>query len=267
MPRLRRLTKNTCDQPEESRVVITIKKFMKLGDKHTQTEISEVFSSLQGEGPYLGVKQIFVRFGRCNMHCGYCDELEKMKEDAFKTYDVNKLVREIETFEKENGGHHSISLTGGEPLFYTPFLLNFLPKLKEKGFTTYLETNGTLPKELSKVIQWCDIFAMDIKPSSSTGDRSFYKEHKEFLKIAIAKDVFVKVVVTPETLPGEIKKCVEIVKNINPKIPFIFQPLSDPFGINTKALQLIEKELFREAQKYLLDVRVIPQLHKIWGVR
>jgi organic radical activating enzyme len=49
-------------------------------DKKTQTEISEVFSSLQGEGPYLGVQQIFIRFGRCNMHCGYCDELEKMKE-------------------------------------------------------------------------------------------------------------------------------------------------------------------------------------------
>ncbi len=240
---------------------------MKLIDKKTQTEISEIFSSLQGEGPYLGVKQVFVRFGRCNMHCGYCDELEKMKEENFEVYSLERLLGEIEALDKKDGGHHSVSLTGGEPLFYTPFLLNFLPKMKEKGLAVYLETNGTLPRELSKVIKWCDIIAMDMKPASSTGDRTFWKEHREFLKIAIAKDVFIKVVVTPDTSTEEIEKCIEIVKNINPKIPFIFQPLSDPLGINMKALELIESKFFGLAKARLLDVRVIPQLHKIWGVR
>ena len=74
-------------------------------------------------------------------------------------------------------------------------------------------------------------------------------------------------VVTPETRIDEIKKCVDIVKNINPKIPFIFQPLSDPIGINTAALWLIENEFFNLAKESLFDVRVIPQMHKIWGVR
>ncbi len=239
----------------------------KLTDPNTETEISEIFSSLQGEGPYLGVKQIFVRFGRCNMHCVYCDELDKMKEEVFSIYSLDGLIRTIADFENEKGQHHSVSLTGGEPLFYTPFLKNLLPKLKEKGLTTYLETNGTLPKELEEVIRWCDIIAMDMKPSSSTGDRAFEKEHEEFLKIAIRKEVFVKVVVTAATRTEEIQRCVAIVRGINPRIPFIFQPLSDAFGINVRSLELIEKSFFGIAQESLADVRVIPQMHKIWGVR
>ena len=239
----------------------------KLKNRSTETEISEIFSSIQGEGPYLGVKQIFVRFGRCNMHCGYCDELEKMKEEKFSVYSLERVLADIENFEKEKGGHHSVSLTGGEPLFYTPFLLNLLPKLKEKGIMTYLETNGTLPGQLKEVIRFCDVIAMDLKPPSSTGDRDFSREHEEFLKIAIEKEVFVKLVVTPATILEEVRECIRIVKNVNAKLPFIFQPLSDPFGINTESLKLIETQFFAEAKKDLFDVRVIPQMHKIWGVR
>lgn len=239
----------------------------KITDKSTQTEISEIFSSLQGEGPYLGVKQIFVRFGRCNMHCGYCDELEKMSAERFDVRSLDEVMDAIGNFERAKGPHHSVSLTGGEPLFYEPFLSNLLPRLKEKGMTTYLETNGTLPRQLREVIKWCDVIAMDLKPPSSTGDDNFDKEHEEFLKVALEKDVFVKVVVTPGTRFEEIRECVRLVKNVNARLPFIFQPLSDPIGINQDALRLIETQFFAEAKAHLFDVRVIPQMHKIWGVR
>ena len=239
----------------------------KITDRSTETEISEIFSSLQGEGPYLGVKQIFVRFGRCNMHCTYCDELEKMKEEKFSVRSLEEVLGEIQDLEKEKGAHHSVSLTGGEPLFYTPFLLNLLPKLKEKGIMVYLETNGTLPGQLREVIKWCDIIAMDLKPSSSTGDRAFNAEHAEFLKIALQKEVFTKIVVTPGTRLEEIRECIRLVKNVNARLPFIFQPVSEAFGINVEALKLVENVFFAEAKKELFDVRVIPQMHKIWGVR
>jgi 7-carboxy-7-deazaguanine synthase len=239
----------------------------KIVDRRTQTELSEIFSSLQGEGPYLGVKQIFVRFGRCNMHCTYCDELEKMKEEKFTQVTLAQLLHEIYQLDREKGPHHSISLTGGEPLFYTAFLENLLPKLKEKRYLTYLETNGTLPKELDRVIRFCDIIAMDMKPASSTGDRNFDKEHEEFLKIAARKDVFVKLVVTGQTKLEEVERAVEIVESIDTHIPFIFQPLTGPFGIDTEALKLIEKTFMHAAERWLFDVRVIPQMHKIWGVR
>ncbi|MCX8472417.1 MAG: regulatory iron-sulfur-containing complex subunit RicT, partial [Sediminibacterium sp.] len=82
---------------------------------------------------------------------------------------------------------------------------------KKNNYKTYLETNGTLPKELEKVIKFCDIVAMDLKPSSSTEDRSFWTQQSQFLKIAIRKEVFVKLVVTPQTTKEDIAKCVDLV--------------------------------------------------------
>ncbi len=239
----------------------------KLNDRATQTQISEIFSSLQGEGPYLGVRQIFVRFGLCNMHCVYCDELDKMKEAAFSVYPLETLLNEIVRMEKSCPGHHSVSLTGGEPLFYAPFLRNLLPELKKLGFKTYLETNGTMARELAGVVDWIDHIAMDLKPPSSTGDRAFWGEHEEFLKVALKTDVYVKVVVTESTTAGDIDRCVRLVKNINPKLPFIFQPKSEAVGISQAALNAIEQNFFPAAAAHLTDVRLIPQMHKIWGVR
>lgn len=231
------------------------------------TEISEIFSSIQGEGPYLGKKQIFVRFGRCNMHCHYCDELDKMQKGMYKTIPVADVLRRIDDFENEKGRHHSVSLTGGEPLVYLKALEAMLPELKNRNLTTYLETNGTLPRVLERVISQIDIVAMDLKPPTSTGDRAFWDEHKEFLAVARRTEVFVKTVITPAVTTADIERSIQLVADVDPRIPFIFQPESLMTGISVPAMQRIESEFFSLASASLKDVRVIPQMHKIWGMR
>jgi 7-carboxy-7-deazaguanine synthase len=231
------------------------------------TEISEIFSSIQGEGPYLGKKQIFVRFGRCNMHCHYCDELDKMQKGMYQTLPVSSVLAQIDDLEREQGSHHSVSLTGGEPLVYPRALEAILPELKARGLRTYLETNGTLPRVLERVIGQIDIVAMDLKPSSSTGDRAFWSEHRSFLAVARRSEVFVKTVITSAVTTDDIRRAVEIVADVDPRIPFIFQPQSLMTGISVDAMKLIENELFTIASASLKDVRVIPQMHKIWGMR
>lgn len=230
-------------------------------------EVSEVFSSIQGEGPHLGKKQIFVRFGRCNMHCGYCDEADKMRPGAYRDVGLEDLFAQVAELERLKGPHHSVSLTGGEPLFYPDFLAEFLPLLKQAGFKTYLETNGTLPAALKQNLAWIDVVAMDLKPPSGTGDREFWDRHREFLEFSLPKEVFIKVVVTPDTRRDEIERGVGIVASLDPAVPFVLQPVTDPDGsINLAALGKIERELIGPASKFLKDVRVIPQMHRIWGV-
>ncbi len=229
--------------------------------------ISEVFSSFQGEGPYLGVKQIFVRFEACNLSCVYCDE--KQKSGAGKGFwtDTQDLLRRLSLIEKKHGPHGSVSLTGGEPLVETLFLKEFLPKLRKKRTKLYLETNGTLPDSLEQIIGNLNIISMDVKPVSSAGQADLYGVHERFLEIASRKEVFVKLVVTSATRAADIDRYARLVRKKNPSIPFILQPESRQGRWNQKALRVCRDRFLKIAQRYVRCARVIPQMHKIWGVR
>ncbi len=230
-----------------------------------KAEITEIFSSVQGEGIFVGARQIFVRFKRCNMECIFCDT---PNDGMVKEYSPTTLINEIKTLDDAKGPHHSVSLTGGEPLVYVEFLKVFLPLLKKAGFKSYLETNGTLPNELEKIIEFTDIIVMDFKLPSSTGNRAYWKEHLEFLKIAVRKKVFIKAVVTPDTKKNDIEEAVSLIKAVNKNIPFIMQPATPirefekSVGEN-RLIEFLDIALKNEVE----NSRVIPQMHKILGVK
>ncbi|MFH0764711.1 MAG: 7-carboxy-7-deazaguanine synthase QueE [Candidatus Omnitrophota bacterium] len=229
-------------------------------------DIIEIFSSIQGEGIFLGAKQIFVRFKRCNMSCVYCDEELGRKAGR---YSPLELMKEIKARESAQGPHHSISLTGGEPLLYAEFLKSFLKILrKNRNFRSYLETNGTLPYELAKIIDLVDIVAMDFKLPSSTGERPFWTEHLEFLKIASRKKVFVKAIVTPGTVKEDVEKAIGLIKRMKKNIPFVLQPAA-PVRPHDKDVSKDTLVRFLEIglKRDLANIRVIPQIHKILNVK
>lgn len=204
----------------------------------------------------MGEEQVFVRFHGCNLSCGFCDEREKTLSLEYTPQElIEKVIKE---------DRNTISLTGGEPLLQADFLREMLPDLKRNGKKMYLETNGTLIDGLVKVLDYVDIVSMDIKLPSSTGLRPFWREHSLFLKEAGKKEVFVKVVVTGGTLLSDIGKAVSIVSALDKNIPFIIQPVS--YNNNTVGIPLLQ-EFFRLADRTLNNVRVIPQVHKMLGVR
>ncbi len=226
-------------------------------------KILEIFQSTQGEGKYIGVPQVFVRFFECNMHCVWCDTPHSIGDTTrhYKEFTLDSLVSEIKALW---GQSHSVSITGGEPLVQAEFINTLTPVLRGLGMTVYLETNGVLPKELAQVIDGVDIIAMDIKLPSSTQCKAYWQEHDEFLQIARTKDLFVKVVISNATVKEEVLQAAELVKRHAPDVPFILQPnfFDMKEGVVAKC-----QEFQNDCLKHLPNVRIIPQIHKFLKVR
>ncbi|MCX5687522.1 MAG: 7-carboxy-7-deazaguanine synthase QueE, partial [Candidatus Omnitrophica bacterium] len=221
-----------------------------------KAKITEIFASIQGEGFYIGQAQTFVRFYGCNLSCGYCDERRK---DKFKEYSPGSLIAAI--IRKKN---IVVTFTGGEPLLYADFLKEVFPQLKKKGFIIYLETNGILKNKLLEIIDFLDIISMDIKLPSSTGSKPYWKDHFDFLKASRGKKVFVKSVITDKTTAADIKKAVSMIEKIDKTVFFILQPAT----INNKIQKIKKAEEFLDLAGSRLDnIRLIPQIHKILGVK
>jgi 7-carboxy-7-deazaguanine synthase len=225
-------------------------------------KITEIFSSIQGEGIYVGQPQIFIRFAKCNLNCDFCDTIKS----GGKNYSIFEILDLINGLNLKNA-IDVISITGGEPLLYIDFLASLLPQLKKRGFKIYLETNGTLPAGLRKVLDFIDIIAMDMKLPSSQKGKCFWSRHGDFLKLSRRKKVFVKMVVTDKATQGEVKKAIAIIDDIDPYIPLVFQPVAPAKKIKKRVSPPKLFEFQRLARTVLTDVRVIPQMHKALGIR
>jgi 7-carboxy-7-deazaguanine synthase len=242
--------------------------------------ISEIFSSIQGEGFLAGRRQVFIRLTGCNLDCRYCDTMHEKADlcrvetrpgsAAFLHLPQPLPLQTVLDLLTEwvaalPGAHHSISLTGGEPLLGADILSSWLPELR-RHLPIHLETNGTLYHELEQVIGQVDYISMDMKLPSSAGCREkLWDQHRLFLRIARASTVSVKVVVGDETPSDEIRQVCRIIASVDPAIPLFLQPLSLSCGtIGICGAHLLS--LQETASSLLPDVRVIPQMHKLLRV-
>jgi len=240
----------------------------------------EIFSSIQGEGDLIGRRQVFIRFTGCNLACLYCDtnagtdagicraERTPGRLDFQELSNPVALQTVVELLQRWERGwphvHHSISLTGGEPLLQVDLLEGWLPQLRQI-LPIHLETNGVLYHALSRVIHLVDTVSMDIKLPSSSGETDLWDDHRHFLDIAVQKDVSVKIVVNAATQHWEIQRVVAIMKAVAEDIPLIIQPETaadltlgiSPFGLF---------ELQELAADSIPDVRIIPQTHRYIGL-
>lgn len=147
-------------------------------------KISEIFFSLQGEGPLVGYPTFFIRFFGCNLDCSWCDTLYAKKHGTYYELEIQEI---IDLWKRNYSEIPYITLTGGEPLLQKgvfPLIESFL---KEKAIIC-LETNGSLSvKEISERV----IKVVDFKtPSSGMENFNFYEnlnflDKKDALKFVI----------------------------------------------------------------------------------
>lgn len=220
--------------------------------------VKEIFESIQGEGPYIGYKQIFIRFCNCNLKCNYCDT-EFAADEDFMEFCPQDLADYIKKFNLKTV--HSISLTGGEPLLSVDFLKEFLPLTG--GVKIYLETNATLSEKLKEIIDFVDIIAADIKLESATGIKDSFKMHDKFFEAAKQKECFAKIVFNEKITDEEIKECCALAEKYN--LELVLQPvmIDDEMSVDSVfAEKILDKFL-----KLHSATRLIPQVHKFLNVR
>ncbi len=267
-----------------------------LNDTPTASLI-EVFSAIQGEGMNIGTRQLFIRFGRCDLRCHYCDSahtwlpqptctIEQTAGDRdFVTHNNPVSLEDLLNWVKRLDGHldsdrpgapihDSISLTGGEPLLHTRFLKHFLPRLREAiALPIYLETGGHRPAQVRSLLPWLDAIGMDMKLPSVSGE-THWDAHAEFLQLCVQNgtDIFVKAIISDQTTLSDLDRAGAIVRGVNPEIPFILQPVT-PLPSEIKPGQPIPQpptpgdvlKWQTHLKQILPQVRVIPQSHKMIG--
>ena len=112
----------------------------------------EIFASVQGEGPSMGMPVSFMRLSRCNLACVWCDtaytwrfEGDNRPHRDGQTYD--RKANQVTLDEEEVAarimalGQTRLVITGGEPLLQAPALAKLLDLLPDIGVE--IETNGT----------------------------------------------------------------------------------------------------------------------------
>lgn len=101
--------------------------------------VSEIFSSIQGEGNFLGVPATFIRFVGCNLRCSFCDTKKTWEGKPESTdLSINEILTQALAMDNT-----LVVITGGEPCLQ-PQLQDLIDTLRVHGMTVAIETNGTL---------------------------------------------------------------------------------------------------------------------------
>lgn len=203
-------------------------------------KIYSIFKSIQGEGLTIGAPTAFIRTSGCPLRCTYCDTPQAFEKGEQMTIDeVMSAVAKLKCYH--------VCLTGGEPLAQkeAPKLLK---KLLGEGYHVVLETNGAMPLDEMPCVDNLTI-SMDIKcPSSGVADKMLF----ENIELLGPTDQL-KFIITDNVDYAYAK---EIIEKYSPKCEVIFTP------VGGRDLKAIAEKVLKER----LNVRVLPQLHKlIWG--
>jgi organic radical activating enzyme len=168
---------------------------------------SEVFRTLQGEGPSLGCPAVFVRLSLCNLHCTWCDtpytwnwegtpwthqdDVKFRKADQIIELSAVELAQQVNELLQDDD---RLVLTGGEPLLQQDELRNFLREIPTKT-PIEIETNGTKIPDLeldARVAQY------NVSPKlANSGNKPELRESPETLRFfARSPKAFFKFVIT-----------------------------------------------------------------------
>jgi organic radical activating enzyme len=245
---------------------------MQRTENKTRVRISEIFTSFEGEGIFVGKKTLFIRLSGCHLKCRWCDTRYALPLDSGIDYQVEEIkdliVKELQPFT------YKVNFTGGEPLLQIEAVIQLADFIKRHtNLKTYIESSCFDSELFSKILPYMDICKVEFKTEDSKVVEDEHYDNlllNEFrcLELAVQnnKTTYIKIVVTNSTKLDSFKNLVyNISKKIEPSdtMSFIIQP-SD--GIDQPTLNKL-LDIYDIVQPMFPEVRIIPQLHKGVGAR
>jgi 7-carboxy-7-deazaguanine synthase len=236
-----------------------------------RVKLSEIFTSIEGEGILFGTKTMFVRLAGCPLNCHWCDTPYALPLESGSDHSIDEVKQLI--LEGLYHNTYKVNFTGGEPLVQHQAVIELAKFVRRKGIKTYLESACYDSVRFAKVLPQIDIVKVEFKlRDSKVIDEKHYasllQNEKECLNLAIGsgKTTYVKVIVTNSSSLKEFKELVhEVFRIAKPAeiAGFIIQP---SHKVDEPTLNVLFG--FYDAVYPLYDqVRVVPQLHKVIGVR
>lgn len=156
-------------------------------------KVSELFSSIDGEGKRVGLPATFIRLTSCNLECSYCDSNYAVHPEE-NDYNLMSLDDILDTVKEV--GWKNITVTGGEPLIHSNIDV-LLSTLSNKGYDVNVETNGSVRVDQHRYRNvW---FTVDYKcPSSGMIDKMIYDQFytlsdKDVIKFVVGSEKDLKV--------------------------------------------------------------------------
>lgn len=241
-----------------------------IGDKVVR--LSEIFTSVEGEGILFGTKTMFVRMAGCPLKCHWCDTPNSLPIDSGKEYSVEDAKSFISESLQPNT--YKVNFTGGEPLAQHEAVIELARFVKEeRQLRTYLESACYDSGRFAKVMPFIDICKIEFKLSDSkvVDERNYdnlLRNELECLRLAVRgeKTTYIKVVVTNSSSLKEFSELVHKVFSIAKPAEiagFIIQP-SDK--IDEPTLERLF-DFYDAVYPLYEQVRIVPQMHKAIGVR
>ncbi len=249
--------------------------------RRSTAALCEVFLSLQGEGPSVGLPTAFVRSAGCPLRCSYCDSVYSYKApEAFELRDFDgtrlghfdnpasagKIVQAL-TRSPGFPGLAYLSFTGGEPLLWPGFGYELFREARMLGLRTHLETAAIDAEALAVLLPLTEHLAMDWKLPSTIQGKDYSAAHLLSLRAALDHgcEVSVKIVLPSRDEAEEYERALDMLSEVEGRFELVLQPIT-PCLDEQRAPDSAElMRRLRAALELGFSPRVLPQVHKLMG--
>lgn len=180
-------------------------------------KVSEIFTSFQGEGPYVGTPATFLRLYGCNLDCEWCDT-------DISTYEILSVddVAEILLTQMEFNNIKTLIITGGEPTLQMEEIKRLIKELPD-DIRIQMETNGSIFEYIPEIE-----YVISPKEDKEKVFKNYYAYENTFFKFVItSQDDLDEVIALKEKydydkpiwLQGEFSKDAEMADLIRENFP------------------------------------------------